>query len=205
MTWLVRKSTTDAALQNFTFGSRQGRSDLVQRNDVSSPPPTTLPYTDTKPVGAGGFYTAINATFRFIERKLGRDGLLRYWRELGCQYYAPVTQRWRAGGLKAVASYWRDFFRAEPGGEVEVEEGETEVCVSVKVCPIIRHLREQQREVFPDFCQHCYFVSEAMAGPAGLTVRVKGGNGACIQRFLFSGHDAVPQQMDDISRCTSLL
>ena len=32
-------------------------------------------------------------------------------------------------------------------------------------------------------CQHCYFVGEAVAAPAGLTVRVSGGNGSCVQRF----------------------
>ena len=50
------------------------------------PDPSPLPYLDTKPVGAADFYTAINATFRFIERRLGRDGLLRYWHELGQRY-----------------------------------------------------------------------------------------------------------------------
>jgi hypothetical protein len=60
-----------------------------------------LPYLDTKPVGAADFFTAINATFRFIERKLGRVGLLRYWQELGEKYYAPVAQRWAAGVEKS--------------------------------------------------------------------------------------------------------
>lgn len=170
---------------------------------MSTQPPTSLPYTDSKPVGAAGFYTAINATFHFIGRKLGRDGLLRYWRELGRGYYAPVTETWRAGGLRAVAGYWRDIFAAEPGGVVEVEERGVAVCVAVKVCPIIQHLREQQREIFPDFCQHCYFVSGAMAEPAGMTVRVKGGNGSCTQLFLLSDPGAAPQNLEDIVSCTS--
>jgi len=161
--------------------------------------PSPLPYTDTKPVGAADFYTAINATFRFIAHRCGREGLLRYWQELGSQYYAPVSTRWRTGGLPAVAAYWRAFFAAEPGAEVEVSELADEVCVRVKVCPAIKHLRAQGREIVPFFCQHCHFVSEAIAAPADLTVRVQGGNGSCVQRFVKRGGVTESQRMEDIA------
>src|SRR6187401_555607 len=87
----------------------------------------SLPYQDTKPVGAADFYLAINATFRFILGRLGIDGLRRYWRDLGMRYYAPVSAQWKAGGIPAVASYWRAFFDAEPGADVEVEQLADEV------------------------------------------------------------------------------
>jgi hypothetical protein len=83
-----------------------------------------------------------------------------------------------------VTEYWRAFFAAEPGAEVEVEEAADAVKLKVRVCPAIAHLRAHGREIVPRFCEHCYFVSEAMAAPAGLTVRVEGGNGSCVQRFL---------------------
>jgi hypothetical protein len=141
-----------------------------------------LPYRDTKPVGAADFYFGINATFRFVQAKFGMEGLRRYWREMGQSYFAPVTQRWR-GGPGAVAEYWRAFFAAEPGADVEVEEAADVVTLTVRVCPAIAHLRAHGREIVPRFCEHCYFVSEAMAEPAGFTVRVAGGNGSCVQRF----------------------
>ena len=143
-----------------------------------------LPYTDTKDVGAADFYLAVNSTFRFIERKRGLEGLREYWTGLGARYFAPVTKTWQQGGLKQVARYWRAFFAAEPGAEVEVIEDENSVTLEVKVCPAIALLREQRREIVPCFCQHCYFVNEAMARPAGLTARVEGGNGSCRQVFL---------------------
>lgn len=161
--------------------------------------PSPLPYTDTKPVGAADFYTAINATFRFVFNRFGRDGLLRYWRELGSSYYAPVSARWMEGGMQAVAAYWRAFFAAEPGAEAEVSELEDEVCVTVSVCPAIKHLRAQGREIVPFFCQHCHFVSEAIAAPAGLTVRVRGGNGSCVQRLVKRDGVTEPQRMEDIA------
>ena len=159
---------------------------------------TPLPYTDTKPVGAADFYFAINATFRFVLARFGADGLRKYWTDLGTQYFAPVAARWETGGLAAVADYWRAFFAAEPGAEVDVEQTAAAVTLDVKVCPAIRHLRENGREIVPCFCQHCYFISEAMAAPAGLTVRLEGGNGACRQKFLRRDAADAPQDLAQI-------
>ena len=77
--------------------------------------PAALPFTDTKPVGAADFYFAINATFRFIEKEFGPEGLRRYWQDLGSRYYAQVTAAWKRGGLPAVA--WRDR-HIIPNGEI---------------------------------------------------------------------------------------
>src|SRR5688572_19670154 len=108
-----------------------------------------LPYRDTKPVGAADFYLAINATFRFMLARLGVNGLRRYWHDLGTRYYAPVSEKWKSGGLPAVASYWRAFFDAEPGAEVTATESSDEVRLDVKTCPAIKHLRAQGREIIP--------------------------------------------------------
>ena len=166
-----------------------------------NPEPTSLPYTDTKPVGAADFYFAFNATFRFIAQRLGMEGLRRYWQDLGTRYYAPVTERWQSGGLSAVASHWHDFFKAEPGAEVEVQQTDSEVVLHVRTCPIIKHLRDHDREIMPAFCQHCYFVSEAIAAPAGMSARVEGGNGSCTQRFSVAAQP--PQDLDAIASCAS--
>ncbi|WP_395745717.1 hypothetical protein [Prosthecobacter sp.] len=168
----------------------------------AAPEPTPLPYTDTKPVGHADFYFAINATFRFIQRHRGEEALRRYWRDLGGSYYRPVAQKWTEQGMHGVAEYWRAFFKGEPGAEVEVVESDDEVRLEVKRCPAIAHLREHDREIVPNFCQHCYFVSEAIAAPAGMTVRVCGGNGCCTQRFLKQTADAAPQDLEDIAKAS---
>lgn len=160
-----------------------------------------LPYTDTKPIGAADFYFAINATFRFIRSRLGEQGLIKYWTDIGRGYYRPVTRLWQEGGLPAVAAYWRDFFSAEPGSEVTVHEVANAVVLEVKRCPAITHLRNEQRTIEPSFCHHCYFVSEAMAAPSGLTVRVEGGAGACRQTFGPRG-STPPQDLSAIKTCS---
>ena len=163
---------------------------------VESPARTgVLPYSDSKMVGAADFYFAINATFRFIEMKCGREGLRQYWQDLGRRYYAPLTASWKRVGLPAVAAYWRAFFAAEPGGEVQVDLSSESVTLDVCVCPAIQHLRAHAREIVPCFCQHCYYVSEAAAAPAGLAVRVEGGNGTCRQTFVRRTPELPPQDL----------
>ncbi len=149
----------------------------------SAPTQSPLPYLDTKPVGAADFYFAINVTFRFILRRFGLEGLRQYWTELGTSYMAPVSAAWKQRGLPGVAAYWKAFFKAEPGSDVEVTEKADSVVLEVKRCPAIHHLRKHNREIVPCYCQHCYFLGEATAAPAGLAVRVEGGNGSCRQVF----------------------
>jgi hypothetical protein len=167
---------------------------MISQSDAK----TVLPYTDSKDVGAADFYFAINATFRFISDRLGMDYLRQYWRDLGSRYMRPVTELWKHQGLSGVADYWRAFFAAEPGAEVEVLQEREKVVLNVRKCPAIAHLRSHQREIVPCFCQHCYFVSEAMSEPAGLTVRIQGGNGSCRQTFWQRGAVSGGQDLANI-------
>ncbi len=97
-----------------------------------------------------------------------------------------------------MADYWRAFFKAEPGGEVEVSAAGSAVTLDIRVCPAIKHLRTHKREIVPCFCQHCYFVTEAMAAPAGFTVRVEGGNGSCRQRISSRAAASASQDLNAI-------
>ena len=142
-----------------------------------------LPYHDTKSQGAPDFYFAINATFRFLLKHRGRKGWIRYLQEMGKSYFSPVNQQWKQGGLPEVAEYWKEFFQAEPGAEVEVEAQENQVSIEVKTCPAIRHLKNHQRDIVSCFCQHCYFLNQARAEEAGLSMTVEGGNGSCTHRY----------------------
>jgi hypothetical protein len=191
---LFRRSTKRDCCSAALLQRSHARANFTRMTYQPIPPGSgPLPYRDSKPVGAADFYLAINATFRFIYEKMGIVGLRRYWSELGRNYFAPVTQRWKSRGLAGVTEYWQAFFAAEPGAQVEFTQTADSVALEVKVCPAIHHLRQHQRTILPCFCQHCYFVSEAMAEPAGLTVRVSGGNGSCRQTF-FRRDAGVPEQ-----------
>lgn len=165
---------------------------------MAAPTNDQLPYTDTKPVGAPDFYYAINATFRFILNRLGREAWVRYLQEMGRGYYAPVNERWRQGGLPAVARYWRAFFAAEPGAKVEVNEAADCVELVVHECPAIKHLRAGGREIVREYCQHCHFLGQARAEAAGLAMRLQGGNGSCRHTYGRAGTLPAEQDLNEI-------
>lgn len=161
--------------------------------------PPALPYADTKPQGSADFYYAINATFRFLIARLGAEGWRRYLTELGRGYFDPVNRQWAAGGLGAVARYWRAFFAAEPHARVDVIEHADRVEVCVHECPAIKHLRAGGRDIVREYCQHCYFVGSARAEAAGLVMRLAGGNGTCRHTFALPIAALPPQVMQDIA------
>jgi hypothetical protein len=158
-----------------------------------------LPYTDTKAQGSADFYYATNATFRFLLRRLGPEGWRRYLEELGREYFAPVNRQWRDGGLPAVARYWRAFFAAEPGAQVDVVEHGDRVEVCVHQCPAIKHLRAGGREIVREYCQHCFVLGRTRAGEAGLAMRLAGGNGSCRHTYATAAAELAPQAIDQIA------
>lgn len=183
----------------------KGFSVDTKKNDSSrpTPPAADLPYRDVKPQGAAGFYSGINATFRFFLKRFGEAGWKRYLEELGRGYFAPVNRQWRAGGLGAVARYWRAFFAAEPGAEVQVKELPDRVEVRVTQCPAIKFLREGKREIVREYCRHCYYLGSARAEAVGLTMRLAGGNGACVHTYARPEAALPPQDMAAIAEATS--
>lgn len=156
-----------------------------------------LPYTDTKPQGAADFYFAINATFRFLYERLGRKAWIAYLEHLARGYFRPVNQAWQRGDLPSVASYWKAFFDAEPGGDVKVRASPDEVVIEVRECPAIAHLRRSGRAIVPYYCEHCAILGAARAAEAGFSMNLFGGNGSCRHVYRRAG-ELPPQNPADI-------
>lgn len=159
-----------------------------------------LPYQDTKPQGAADFYFAINATFRFIHMRFGRVGWLEYLRDMAREYYEPVNKMWRDGGLTAISGYWKAFYAAEPGAEVEVTESAHAVTVEVRQCPAIAHLKKHHRDIVPYYCEHCYLLNNARAEAAGWCMRLEGGDGQCRHTFSRTAAPQDPNAIREVSQ-----
>lgn len=142
-------------------------------------------------MSAPDFYFASHAIFRHIHDLYGKEELVAYWRALAREYYRERIEAWRQGGLATVASDWRSYFGHEPKADVRVIETSDQVTLEIRVCPAIRHLSEQGREIVPYFCEHCDHTCGVMADAARLTFQRDGGMGACRQ--VFSSRDRVGQ------------
>jgi hypothetical protein len=135
-------------------------------------------------MSAPDFYFAVNAMFRHLHDHFGKETLIDYWRRLGREYYRCRIERWKEGGAEAIAADWRAYFAEEPQAEVDVTVAGETVELDIKVCPAIKHLRDQGRDIVPYFCEHCDHVCGAMAEAAGYVFRREGGGGACHQWFI---------------------
>lgn len=137
-------------------------------------------------MSAPDFYFAVNATARHIHDQYGMDVLIDYWRSLGNEYYAQRAAKWRDGGAQAIAEDWAEYFRHEPGAIVETTFERDAAHLDVRVCPAIKHLRDNGRDIVPYFCEHCDHICSSMAEQAGFTFLRTGGMGACKQSFVRS-------------------
>jgi hypothetical protein len=136
-------------------------------------------------MSAPDFYFAVNAMFRHLHDRFGKPALIDYWRRLGRDYYASRVETWKTGGSDAIASDWAEYFSHEPGAVVHVNRPDPHtVMLDIQVCPAIKHLRDNQREIVPYFCEHCDHVCSSMAQAAGFSFERTGGMGSCQQRFI---------------------
>jgi len=139
-------------------------------------------------MSAPDFYFAINAIFRHLDERYGKEALIAYWRALGREYYRERIDAWRGGGPEAIAADWRRYFAEEPQAELDVSSSQHAVELNVRVCPAIKHLRDQGRDIVPYFCEHCDHTCGAMAEEAGYRFERSGGMGACRQSFVKNNH-----------------
>lgn len=134
-------------------------------------------------MSAPDFYYVVNATARHIHNAYGKEALIDYWRSLGREFYRQRSESWQRGGLQAIADDWRQYFLKEPGADVAVTIEDQTVRLDICVCPAIKHLRDNQREIVPYFCEHCDHTCQGMAETAGYDFARTGGMGACQQTF----------------------
>lgn len=86
-------------------------------------------------MSAPDFYFAVNAIFRHLHDRYGKEALVEYWRDLGREYYRSRVAAWRSGGPVAIAEDWRVYFAKEPQADIDVASGDDRVTLDVRVWP----------------------------------------------------------------------
>ncbi len=114
-----------------------------------------------------GFYPAILATFKHIESNYGYDTLERYWRELAEEYYAPVIEKFKKGGLDAIAQHWQEYFAKEPKAIFSIEKEQSRVIVDVKQCPAMYWLEHFKCDIPDWYYNHIKIIAGTLAEKSG--------------------------------------
>ncbi len=114
-----------------------------------------------------GFYPAILATFKHIERNYGYETLERYWRELAEEYYAPVIEKFRKGSIDAIASHWQEYLSKEPEAQFEIIKQRDRVIIDVKRCPAMYWLKHFKCEIPDWYYNHIAVMGNTLAENSG--------------------------------------
>lgn len=140
----------------------------------------------------GDFYFTINATFYHFSERWGEQALIEYWKTLGSEYLRPLARQFETGGLDEIARYYRAYYDAEPGSEVDISRADNTLIIDVKVCPVFRWFKESpvahvHPPLHPMYCQHCRYTAEAMLQNTPFEFELRGGQGTCQQIFRLRG------------------
>jgi len=99
------------------------------------------------------FVRFYNEVFKALDEK-GREHLVAYWRELGRLQTIELAGRFREGGLRAAAEYWRRIVREE-NCEATLEETEDYLEFRMHRCPSLSKVLDNDAAPFDLYCDHC--------------------------------------------------
>lgn len=112
------------------------------------------------------FVRYYNEVFKRLN-DMGRDHLLRYWREVGRMQTEALAARFREGGLRAVYDYWRRIYEEENClGKLTLTDDYFEF--QMDRCPSLTKVLDNDAAPFPDYCDHCMGWIEPVMEASGL-------------------------------------
>ena len=130
------------------------------------------------------FHGALCYAIKYLEDHFGDDAVTEYLRQVATTCFAPLTEKLKAEGLKALEDHWRDIFTKE-GGEFLICYEEGKLVLDVAQCPAILHLKEKNMLYTDRYCQTTAVVNETVCAEAGYrcSCEYEPGKGRCVQKF----------------------
>jgi len=130
------------------------------------------------------FHGALSYGIQFLVDNYGLEGLQKYLDGLSSSVYAPLVKDLEEQGLDALRKHFDEIFTLEKG-KFEFREEDNTLVFDVKECPAIAHMKAQDYEISPHFCEHTRMLNEAICTKAGYqsSVDYNQEKGRCVQRF----------------------
>lgn len=130
------------------------------------------------------FHGAFCYAIKYLEENYGLDDIEKYLQQVARTYFAPLTEKLKKDGLKALEDHWQDIFTREKG-EFDISyEGDTLV-LNVSKCPAICHLVEKNMLFTDNHCLTTVVVNKTICQDAGYdcSCEYEPGKGKCVQKF----------------------
>ncbi len=120
------------------------------------------------------FLRVYNETFKFIDEKLGTEGVEEYWKRISPIALWDLQQVVEEHGLDGCWQYW-DRVLTKEGASFNIKFKENVFTLNILVCPSLKILDDPYR----DYCRHCKVMYECLFDKLGFIYRIKGNGKGC--------------------------
>ena len=130
------------------------------------------------------FHGALCYGIKYLDDNFGNDATEEYLQQVAKTYFAPLTEKLKAEGLKALEDHWQDIFTRE-NGKFDIRYEDDKLILEVTQCPAITHLKENNMLYTDRHCLTTVIVNKTICQDAGYdcSCQYEPGMGKCIQKF----------------------
>ena len=131
------------------------------------------------------FHGALSAGLEYLHQHYGPESVREYLRQFTAAYYAPLIAKLKESGLPALKEHFENIYRIE-GEEIETTLTENELVITIKSCPAVKHMKENNYPVARLFHETSGTVNETLCEGtpfAADMIEYEEATGRSIQRF----------------------
>ena len=115
------------------------------------------------------FIPAYSELFKFLDRRGGRDQVVRFWEHLSDQFLGNLRELAEKKGLAGCFEYWSHTLTEEAADfRMTLDETETFFQIEMRHCPSKgRLLAAGHIDPYPHYCEHCDVLYRRVLEPLG--------------------------------------
>ncbi len=109
-------------------------------------------------ISATEFIWVYNELFRYLERRDGKEEVVKFWRKVSDSFLQDLRQQIVDEGLKGMYRFWSRTL-SEEGGRHHISLYDDMFVIDIHKCPSVSKIREGGRVTpYSDYCEHCYWL-----------------------------------------------
>ncbi len=118
------------------------------------------------------FHLALNTSIQYVLGRYGMEFLRELFRRTAQEVYREIYLSLKQGDWKPLLEHWTYYYDRELG-KYEVTTAEGGFIFLVQECPAVRHLRERNVPVTPDFALQETLMNEAWSSGTPFEIRTE--------------------------------
>ena len=105
-------------------------------------------------ISATEFIWAYGELFKFIDRRHGKQSVVRLWEALSDEFLGNLDRLVAEKGIEGMAEYWTHTL-SEEGGRCVLTVRDDEFIIDMHACPSAALVKSGPARPYRDYCGHC--------------------------------------------------